>query len=150
MSVKKWKSNLLSSSIPLEYEVARLLVTKGFIVEADYTYGRDAETGQPKDFSVDILARAPTPFTGPGPINGSLELLIECKHRARGTKWLFLPDVNKAALSHIYLGCALRVFDDFSTYVVDKNPSYAFTHKTPVLLQRGRGAAGGQGVRYRN
>jgi hypothetical protein len=54
MSDKKWKSNLLSSSLPLEYEIAKTLVTKGFVVEADYTYGRDAESGQPKDFSVDM------------------------------------------------------------------------------------------------
>ena len=136
MSDKKWKSNLLSSSLPLEYEVARTLVKKGFVVEADYTYGRDAESGQPKDFSVDMLARAPTPFTGPGPINGSLELLIECKHRVRGTKWLFLPDVNQGGLvSHIDLGCALRIFDDFSPYIVNKNPSYDFTHKTPCCYK---------------
>jgi hypothetical protein len=57
MPDRKWKSNLLSTSLPLEYEVARTLVTKGFAVEADYTYGRDAESGQSKDFSVDILAR---------------------------------------------------------------------------------------------
>jgi hypothetical protein len=124
MSDKKWKSNLLSSSLPLEYEVARTLVKKGFVVEADYTYGRDAESGQPKDFSVDMLARGLPPFTAPNTIDGSLELLIECKHRIRGTKWLFLPDMNQGAFSHIYLGCALRVFDDFSPYIVNKNPSY--------------------------
>jgi len=135
MSDKKWKSNLLSSSLPLEYEVARTLVTKGFAVEADYTYGRDAESGQPKDFSVDMLARGFPPFTKPNTVDGTLELLIECKHRVRGTKWLFLPDVNKDKFSHIYLGCALRVFDDFSPYIVNKNPSYEFTHKTPCCYK---------------
>jgi hypothetical protein len=101
MSDKKWKRNLLSASLPLEYEVARILVTRGFAVEADYTYGRDAESGQPKDFSVDILARGSPPFTDPNIVDGTFELLIECKHRVRGTKWLFLPDTNKAEFSHI-------------------------------------------------
>jgi hypothetical protein len=32
MSDKKWKNGLLSSSLPLEYEVGRILVAKGFLV----------------------------------------------------------------------------------------------------------------------
>jgi len=135
MSDKKWKSNLLSSSLPLEYEAARVLATKGFAIDADYTYGRDAESGLSKDFSVDILAAGYPPFTDPNIIDGTLELLVECKHRIRGTRWLFLPDVNRTEFSNIYLGCALRVFDNFSTYVVDKKPSYEFTNKTPCCYK---------------
>jgi hypothetical protein len=134
MSDKKWKNGLLSSSLPLEYEVAKILVAKGFAVEADYTYARDAE-GKPKDFSVDINATGHPPFDDPDRVDGLLELLIECKYRVDGTKWLFLPDVNKPGFSKIYLGCALRAFDDFSTVVLDKEPTYDFTRRTPCCYK---------------
>jgi hypothetical protein len=130
MSGKDWKDHLQSSGLPLEYKIAKILVSKGFPVVADYKYGRDSDSGQPKDFSIDILARGYSPFADPNVVDGTLELLIECKHRQEGTKWLFLPDVNQAQYSHIYLGCAPHVYDDFSNYVVDKNPSYTFTSQT--------------------
>ena len=127
MSGKDWKDQLQKSGLPLEYEIAKILVSKGFPVVADYKYGRDNESRLPKDFSIDILARGCSPFSDPNVVDGSLELLIECKHRQEGTKWLFLPDVNQPAYSHIYLGCTPHVYDVFSNYVVDKNPSYKFT-----------------------
>lgn len=134
MSDKKWKSSLVSSSLPLEHEVARILVAKGFSVEADYTYARD-DAGRLKDFSVDINATGYSPFNDPNQVDGMLELLVECKQRVRGTKWLFLPDVNKPAFSKIYLGCALQAFDDFSKFVVDKIPTYDFTKRTPCCYK---------------
>ena len=43
----KWKSKLLSSSAPMEYEVSKLLVNKGFSIHADYSYTRfDAKLPQ--------------------------------------------------------------------------------------------------------
>jgi len=78
MSDKKWKSSLVSSSLPLEHEVARILVAKGFSVEADYTYARD-DAGRLKDFPVDINATGYSPFNDPNQVDGMLELLVECK-----------------------------------------------------------------------
>jgi len=135
MPENKWKSNLVSSSLPLEYEIAKILVTKGFAVEADYTYARDSETGRSKDFSVDINATGFPPFDDPNSVEGTLELLVECKHRVRGTKWLFLPDVNKPGFSKIYLGCALHAYDDFSAFAVDKTSAYDFTKRTPCCYK---------------
>jgi hypothetical protein len=129
MSGKDWQDHLQSSGLPLEYEVAKILVSKGFPVIADYKYGRDNESGQPRDFSIDILARGYPPFSDPNIFDGSLELLVECKHRQEGTKWVFLPDVNGPHLSHIYLRCTPHVYDDLSHYVVDKGPSYKFTER---------------------
>ena len=37
---KKWESRLLSSSIPLEYEVAKVLSDLNFTVSFDYAYYR--------------------------------------------------------------------------------------------------------------
>jgi hypothetical protein len=57
----KWKSKLISSSLPLEFEVAKFLVSQGFSVSADYTYARD-DSGIVKDFSVGLQATAYLPF----------------------------------------------------------------------------------------
>lgn len=114
MSDKKWKSGLLSSSLPLEYEAAKTLTAKGFPVEADYLFGRENEAGIATDNSVDILARGFPPFKDPNRIDGTVSLLVECKYRVRDTKWLFFQDPNLAAhYSKIYRGCSIRVFDDF-------------------------------------
>lgn len=145
MSDKKWKSQLLSSSFPLKYEAAKILASKHFFIDSDYTYGRAAESGE-TDFSVDVLARGFPPFSEPDDVKGSLELLVECKHRVRGTKWLFLPDVNQGAASKIYLGGALRIFDDFCPYVVDHTPSYVLTNQTPCCYKGIEIKAGDSGV----
>ena len=51
----KWKDCLLSSSLPFEFEIAKLLASAGFFISADYTYSR-TDAGVTKDFSVDIEA----------------------------------------------------------------------------------------------
>jgi hypothetical protein len=55
---KKWKAGLLSSSVPLEYEVAKILAKEAFAVSADYSYLRRDEQGIEKEFSCDIEATA--------------------------------------------------------------------------------------------
>lgn len=77
---KKWKSKLLSSSFPLEYEVAKSLVAEGFSVSFDFTYCRN-DNGTLKDFSVDILGVGEPPFLDPNQSDADLDLLIECKYR---------------------------------------------------------------------
>lgn len=77
---KKWKDKLISSSLPLEFEAAKILVSKKFSITSDYSYARD-DSGVIKNFSVDILARIYTPFSNPNKVTASLELLVECKQK---------------------------------------------------------------------
>src|ERR1051325_785717 len=99
----KWKSRLLSSSLPLEYEAAKLLVSRGFGVDSDYSYSRD-DSGVVKDFSVDVHGTAYAPFSKRKNLEIQLSLLVECKQRNPNVKWLFFPDPNKGELSPITLG----------------------------------------------
>lgn len=109
----KWKSKLVSSSLPLEFEVAKFLVSQGFSVSADYTYARD-DSGVVKDFSVDLQATAYLPFSNPNKITTQLDLLVECKQRNPNVKWLFLPDPNSPDFSPVTLGRTVRAIDNFS------------------------------------
>lgn len=109
---KDWKSKLISSSIPLEFEAARILVSEKFWITADYTYSRD-DSGTEKDFSVDLWAQIYTPYSDPNEITASLELLIECKQRHPKINWLFLPDINRGDFSPVIIGITLRVLDNF-------------------------------------
>ncbi len=45
----KWKSKLLSSSLPMEYEVAQILVERGFSTDVDFSYTR-MDSGLEKDW----------------------------------------------------------------------------------------------------
>ncbi|ESA38144.1 hypothetical protein N836_32445 [Leptolyngbya sp. Heron Island J] len=109
----KWKSKLISSSLPLEFEAAKFLVSQGFSVSADYTYARD-DSGVVKDFSVDLQATAYLPFSQPDRITAQLDLLIECKQRNPNVRWLFLPDPNPPDFSPITFGRTIRAIDNFS------------------------------------
>lgn len=121
----KWKSKLLSSSVPLEYQVAKLLVADGFSIQADYSYSRE-DDGVRKDFSIDVLATAYTPFGDENTITSSLSLVIECKHRQRDNKWLFFPDPNDNAYSPFTLGHTIRAVDEFSRLFLPENATVRF------------------------
>ena len=115
-----WKSKLLSSGIPLEFEAAKMLASKGFAVDADYTFNRIYD-GVYKDSSVDILATGYLPLSDPNDIKANLCLLIECKYRSPKTQWLFLPEINNEDFSPFYSN-TIRVHDVFSSYTMeDKN-----------------------------
>lgn len=109
----KWKSKLVSSSFPLEFEVAKKLVKHGFSITADYVYARN-DSGVIKDFSVDLAATAYLPFSNPNSINSKISLLVECKQRHQNVKWLFFPDPNRPNLSPFTLGYTIRAVDEFS------------------------------------
>ena len=89
----KWKSKLISSSVPLEFEVAKILVASGFSVSGDFPYHR-LDSGVDKEFSVDI--RATRYIEAPEIVGGicAFEMLVECKQRQGEIAWLFLPDPN--------------------------------------------------------
>ncbi|MEH2259052.1 hypothetical protein [Nostoc sp.] len=135
MSNKQWKDKLLSSSIPLEFEVAKLLVKKGFSISSDFTYSR-SDAGVDKDFSVDIHATAYLPFSNPNRITASLEMLVECKYRNPNIRqWLLLPDPNKPDFSPITLGYTIHIVDDFSPYSVTKNAYIDFEAMLPCCYK---------------
>lgn len=143
---RDWKSKLLSSSFPLEFDVAKALVQHGFSVVADYSYSRRNETGVLTDFSVDLKGLAFIPFGSDEEKTLMLELLVECKYRNphTGTKWLFLPDPNSGDFSDRTLGYTLRVVDTFAAYNATKNytdafeDSFAFCYKgTEVKINEG-------------
>ncbi|MES2726865.1 MAG: hypothetical protein V4643_07170 [Bacteroidota bacterium] len=111
---KKWKSRLLSSSIPLEYEIGKMLSDMNFSVSFDYTYYRQ-EGGAKKEFSTDIKGYFLFPIGAENNLDASLTSLIECKYREEGKKWLFLRDVNKPETSIIDFGYTIKSLSEFST-----------------------------------
>ena len=92
MTSTKWKDRLLSSSIPLEYEVGRILKQENYYVDFDFTYQR-LDGKEEKEFSIDLSAVGFTPFNDSNTIDIALELLIECKYRNPDVKWAFLPNL---------------------------------------------------------
>ncbi|HCG7916523.1 TPA: hypothetical protein NJ492_004466 [Vibrio parahaemolyticus] len=125
---QKWKDKLLSSSFPLEFEAMKELSKDGFSVSSEFAYSRlDGDTR--KDFSVDIDALCFTPFENEDDVTGSVHLLIECKYRKKGTKWLFLPDPNRSDYSPFTLGQTIRAIDNFSYDVLPPNCVVPFDEK---------------------
>jgi hypothetical protein len=110
----KWKSKLISSSLPLEFEAAKILVAKGFTISSDFSYARN-DAGVVKDFSVDLHAMAYLPFSNPQNISSTakLELLVECKQRLKDISWLFLPS-HRPFFAYNDFGYALCAEDQFS------------------------------------
>lgn len=131
-----WKDKLISSSLPLEFEAAKILVSNKFWITADYTYPREI-SGVPTDFSVDLKAQAHTPFTNQNKMTASLELLVECKQRSPNIKWLFLPNLNKD--DEIYpeyrIGCTLHVVDQFNCKFVHRFSTTEFDENGPFCYK---------------
>jgi hypothetical protein len=93
MSKKTWKNYLLSSGIPLEHSVTNILRQLGSPHPAEFIYERINEIGLHTQFSIDISA----PFIL-SERDIWLELLIECKYRHKGIKWVFMPEEYRAIL----------------------------------------------------
>ena len=130
MVKKGWKQGFLSSSLPIEFETAKNLVKEGFWLEPDYCYERD-DSGQTKDFSVDLKADLYFPTSDPDKITAELVILAECKYRAPNTSWVFLPDVSKPDLSLGTLGYTVRTIDKFSFCKIPQEPIYDFEYNMP-------------------
>jgi len=131
---KKWKSRLLSSSIPLEYEVAKVLSDLNFSISFDYTYYRkDGE--HKKEFSADIKGYFLFPLNNENEIDASLTLIAECKYREEGKKWVFLPDVNKPDTSTFTLGHTIKSLSEFSTIKTKENLISSFEEKLEFALK---------------
>lgn len=111
---KNWKSNLLSSGLPLEYEAANILVSNHFVISADFTYQRKGI-----NYSVDIKADTIIPPSVPPEGTGFLTLLVECKYRHPDTKWLFFGDPNEIKASDV-IGMSIRTIDEYSQYLLNR------------------------------
>lgn len=125
MANNKWKSKLLSSSFPLEYQAMKSLVKLGFSVDSEYTYHRKHENIT-KEFSVDIKTSGYSPFSNEKEITSSVNLLIECKYRDPSTSWVFLPDPNSDDFTPIILGHTIRAIDYFSYNFLPRNATVEF------------------------
>lgn len=131
-----WMKNLLRSSLPLEFEAAKLLVKAGFGVQAEFPYTR-LDKGVRKEFSVDILARCFLDKDGEvtqdaGLAVAVLLLLVECKHRFPGTHWLCLPDPNERdEQSDFALGSVVHVIDSLSDRSVEPTHAHGFEQQVP-------------------
>ncbi|WBU89764.1 hypothetical protein [Cellulophaga omnivescoria] len=131
---KKWKSRLLSSSIPLEYEVAKILSDLDFSVSFDYSYFRK-EGERRKEFSTDIKGYFLFPIDSEDKIDASLTLLTECKYRDESKKWVFLPDINKPDFSTFTLGNTIKSLAEFSLKKIDNDLIYEFEEKLDFALK---------------
>lgn len=125
-----WKKGLLESSLPLEYQILDTLRANGFKVDSDYKYARN-DAGVISDFAVDVYANAYTPFSETSEITSKVELLVECEHRHPDIKWLFIPAVNPDQLES-QSESAVRIVDQYSSYVVSREHSIEFDRSIPV------------------
>ena len=122
MSDVKWKSRLLSSSLPLEFEAAKILHQQGFVTTYDYLYSRNSGSEE-KDFSIDLKS---VKYIDIQERLISINALVECKFRETSKKWVFLPEISNAEMSVFTLGCTLNTFSEFSTIQINNQPLYDF------------------------
>jgi hypothetical protein len=124
-SSKKWKARLLSSSLPLEYEVAKILAKYRIHTSYDYSYNR-LEGSVKKEFSVDIHGLGFSPFSNSNKLTSSLTVIGECKFRDEGKIWAFLPEANPSDFSTFTLGGTCKAVSAFSIKNINKDPIYTF------------------------
>lgn len=129
-----WKTGLLDSGLPLEFEAARMLVSKGFRVDSDFKYAR-TDNGAVGRCSVDLHAKGFTPFSDPQQVTGAVDLVLQCRHTRPEVGWLFLPDPNPPGGSPAATGRAVRVVDEFSLCCVDAGAAAAFEGELPTCCK---------------
>lgn len=131
----KWKERLLSSSLPLEFEVANFLAKEGFFLEPDYKYQRRTNE-LVKECSIDLEATVYFPITNPNAMNSALHLMVECKYRSPNKVCLFLPEIlSRHALSNVTLGRTLCLIDEFSYDRIPQDAIYRFEEDIPVCYK---------------
>ncbi len=131
----KWKERLLSSSLPLEFEVANFLAKEGFFLVPDYKYQRKTNDSI-KECSIDLRATRYFPLTNPSSFTSSLELMVECKYRAPNKVCLFLPEIlSRDSISNVTLGGTLCLIDQFSYDRIPTDSIYKFEEGIPVCYK---------------
>src|ERR1700682_2200817 len=116
----RWRGNLLSSSLPLEYRTARLLVDNGYSVTPDASYTRTIESTA-VEFSIDILASLLVRLDD-GIRSALVRLLVECKYRRPGKAWFFVPDPERITITDWDPARIIRCCDQFSTIECPAEP----------------------------
>ena len=139
MSEKSWKDHLLSSGVPLEHTVEQVLKRIGFLNPREHKYVRADELGVPTVFSVDVHAER---------IRHDrdlwLELLIECKYRHPGKRWVFAPESYEEIWGPAFQDAFVfldqtSVPRQFATGVLDKfAENYPLCKRGVELLQDGK------------
>lgn len=145
MSSKAWKDKFISSGLPLEFEVGKILKSKKFFFNYDYSYSRDKPTltndsGKKADIytdsSVDLNAWSFTPFDDEDADQTAwLQLLIECKYAHPKKKWLFLPDIYTNKFSHYRHGSSIRYIDRFSKKFLKYNATESFDKQNHICYK---------------
>lgn len=128
----KWKDRLLSSSLPLEFEVGKILAKDNFSVDFDYSYKR-YDNKDEKEFSIDVKASGYYPFEMDSEIELSVDLLLECKYRNPNVSWLFIEDFNIEEYSNFSSKGVVKVIDEFSE-IFSKN-SFSGSPYCPTCLK---------------
>jgi hypothetical protein len=126
-SNNNWKKHLLESSMPLEQDAARILTRRGFNITS-YPYLRSDRSvgGIDKENSIDVRGvktYGPTTIVHPP---AALDVLIECKYRSRGIRWIFLQE---PAARHDSIQNAVIDVDLFSSLFVTD----VWTNDGPVV-----------------
>ena len=149
---KNWKDALLSSGLPLEYEVTRILLQAGFYVSGEYPYSRRSDRSS-EEFSVDLRANH---FLEQGCDNGGfkaqLATICECKYRNPDKSWIFVPDLNDPDFSPSSAH-ALRSFPNYTCYTFDHARIVSFCCQYPpamkgIELQERHGEAFERDIRH--
>ncbi len=131
---RNWKDNLLGCGLPLEFEVSRLLASKGLDVAADFRFAR-CQSAAVHDCSVDVHARAFVRPAGSSEAVGAWELLVECRPNCDDAWWLFLPDLNAPETSVGAAAHALCGVDHFSPRFIDRQAITAFHGRLPLCCK---------------
>lgn len=123
----KWKMRLLGTSVPLEHDAARIMADRGFNISS-YPYLRSDRSvgGVEKENSIvlrGVKAYGPTTIVHPP---AALDVLVECKYRHHGTRWLF---IQEPAARHDSIQNALIDVDLFSSLFVTD----VWTNDGPVV-----------------
>ncbi|MDX1935840.1 MAG: hypothetical protein SFU21_01920 [Flavihumibacter sp.] len=128
----KWKDRFLSSGIPLEFEVAKLLSRHGFSTSYDYSYQR-LDNKEEKEFSIDIYGHCFYPFEEHSAIENVVRILVECKFRNPQVKWFFIPSHEEDDFDSHTMRSEIKLVDEFSPYTFpSKNKLSAPLMKTAL------------------
>lgn len=148
----KWKDRFLSSGLPLEHCVSKVLVDLGFTVNGEFQYSRYGPNSS-GDFSIDINADGFVPAMDAQKLAGELKVLVECKYRSDQKVWVFSPDVNKNTEWSPFDESGVRQFPSFTAYKYSCDAVYslcaepAHTFKG-VELNLSNGDATADGIRH--
>lgn len=128
---KDWKEVLLRSGVPLEYEVAQLLASKGFDVDADFPYMRRDVEGE-KEHSVDVLA---TKWLESGKADSThICVLLECKYRSP-EKTLLLFEAPPSPHAPIDVGGTVHAYDEFVPYYLKDDCFRRVEESLPIVYK---------------